>query len=220
MNEEKTPWYRRIPGFRSGKRWKMVVASLFYLMLMNAVISGPDEETASDEEEVDNNTEEAEADNTEDETASNDEEEENEEAREENEEIEESDEEIEYSKEDIQNIESTIESRIDNDREDFGDEFYLHSFDYEENDNIIEAWVDNQHDPIIDDPQDVEEWSETFAWSIAEAITDPEELTYDVSLLLVTKIEEDEFLHWGTTYFDRDSNSYRFSEGPAMELIN
>lgn len=38
MDTGKKPWYRRIPGFRSGTWWKMVVASLFYLALLNGIM--------------------------------------------------------------------------------------------------------------------------------------------------------------------------------------
>ncbi|WP_416825470.1 hypothetical protein [Ectobacillus polymachus] len=33
-------WYKKILGFRSGKKWKMVVASLVYLFILSAVLNG------------------------------------------------------------------------------------------------------------------------------------------------------------------------------------
>lgn len=33
-------WYKKILGFRSGKKWKMIVASLVYLFILSAVING------------------------------------------------------------------------------------------------------------------------------------------------------------------------------------
>lgn len=37
MDTGKKPWYRRIPGFRSGKWWKMLIASLFYFSLLSGL---------------------------------------------------------------------------------------------------------------------------------------------------------------------------------------
>jgi len=43
--EAKKPLYRKIPGFRSGTKWKMVVASIIYLFIfLLIVVPGGDEE--------------------------------------------------------------------------------------------------------------------------------------------------------------------------------
>ena len=40
MEEEtKKPFYRKIPGFRSGKPWKMVVASIVYLIILIKILT-------------------------------------------------------------------------------------------------------------------------------------------------------------------------------------
>lgn len=38
--EERKSFIRKIPGFRSGKKWKMALASLFYLMIIIIIIKG------------------------------------------------------------------------------------------------------------------------------------------------------------------------------------
>lgn len=87
MTKEKTPWYRRIPGYRSKTPWKMLVATIIYIVILNGITQTTGDETASDEENEDNATEEVESENTDEETNVNDDEE-NEEVREDEEEIE------------------------------------------------------------------------------------------------------------------------------------
>lgn len=42
------PWYRKIPGYRSGKVWKMLVASLIYFSLLSGIVDGDDDEDKAD----------------------------------------------------------------------------------------------------------------------------------------------------------------------------
>lgn len=49
----KKPIYRRIPGFRSGTKWKMVVASIFYLMVILAAAAGDVDEPSSEAQQPD-----------------------------------------------------------------------------------------------------------------------------------------------------------------------
>lgn len=37
------PWYRKIPGYRSGTVWKMLLASLVYFSLLSGLVDGDDE---------------------------------------------------------------------------------------------------------------------------------------------------------------------------------
>lgn len=37
------PWYRKIPGYRSGTIWKMALASLVYFSLLSGIVDGDDE---------------------------------------------------------------------------------------------------------------------------------------------------------------------------------
>ncbi|WP_079477000.1 thermonuclease family protein [Marinococcus halophilus] len=45
--ETKKKWYRRIPGFRSGKKRKMIIASFFYLMVLLGLTGNLEEEPAN-----------------------------------------------------------------------------------------------------------------------------------------------------------------------------
>lgn len=45
--ETKKKWYRRIPGFRSGKKRKMIIASFFYLMILLGITGNLEEEPAN-----------------------------------------------------------------------------------------------------------------------------------------------------------------------------
>lgn len=38
--QPKKPWWRKIPGFRSGTKWKMVVATIIYLFIISRIFSG------------------------------------------------------------------------------------------------------------------------------------------------------------------------------------
>lgn len=38
------PWYRKIPGYRSGTIWKMALASLVYFSLLSGMVDGDDDE--------------------------------------------------------------------------------------------------------------------------------------------------------------------------------
>jgi len=38
------PWYRKIPGYRSGTIWKMALASLVYFSLLSGIVDGGDDE--------------------------------------------------------------------------------------------------------------------------------------------------------------------------------
>lgn len=39
VNELARPWYKKILGFRSGKKWKMITASIIYLVIFSNIIS-------------------------------------------------------------------------------------------------------------------------------------------------------------------------------------
>ncbi|CEH30248.1 Uncharacterized protein BN1090_A2_02698 [Aneurinibacillus migulanus] len=39
VNDIPRPWYKKILGFRSGKKWKMVIASIVYLLILSSFIS-------------------------------------------------------------------------------------------------------------------------------------------------------------------------------------
>lgn len=61
MTEAQKPFYRKIPGFRSGTKWKMIVAGVFYLALIGGIMeafSGSDQpapDTALPDNSSDNN---------------------------------------------------------------------------------------------------------------------------------------------------------------------
>lgn len=45
--EVKKPFYKKIPGFRSGTRWKMIVASIVYFFIFLAIVVPGEDEGAS-----------------------------------------------------------------------------------------------------------------------------------------------------------------------------
>ena len=48
-NTENKKWYRRIPGFRSGKKWKMITASIVYLILFFSIFPADEEDTTEEQ---------------------------------------------------------------------------------------------------------------------------------------------------------------------------
>lgn len=46
---ENKKWYRRIPGFRSGKKWKMITASIVYLILFFSIFPADEEDTTEEQ---------------------------------------------------------------------------------------------------------------------------------------------------------------------------
>lgn len=67
MGESNKKWYHKVPGYRSGKRWKQVLATCVYAFFGLGIIggmtgAGDETETASEPAQEETTTEEAEAD--------------------------------------------------------------------------------------------------------------------------------------------------------------
>lgn len=120
------------------------------------------------------------------------------------------------TEEQVTQLESELESSLENER-DSGEKFYLIEFDYDPETEIIAARVDMQKDPLPDTKEDVEEWAQTWASSLAEAAPELED-RFHVRVTLVSKIEPGEFLLWGHSTYDYNSEEYDFSEENAMRF--
>lgn len=123
------------------------------------------------------------------------------------------------SEEDVATIENNLHVVAEREVEREGVEINIHSFEYDEEDHEIVAWVDLQARPDSED--DAQSWARFFTHNMAEAtVLDSENYTYDVSTLLVTQIEDDGFIHWTTSNFYRDSERYAFYDAQGMDLLD
>lgn len=116
----------------------------------------------------------------------------------------------------VELIKSNLEDSLEADRE-LGDMFYLDDYDYDPEENKILVRIDMQQDPLPENKEEIEEWSETWAWSIVE--TNEVEEDYDVRVSLVSKVD-DGYIVWGRTNYDSSSGKYKFKQDDGMKLYD
>lgn len=118
----------------------------------------------------------------------------------------------------VELIKSNLEDSLESDRE-LGDMFYLDDFEYNPDSNKILARIDMQQDPLPETKEDVADWAETWAWSMAETNPDVKD-KFNIQVALVTKFDKDEYGLWGYSSYNADTKEYTFKEEDGMKLYD
>ena len=103
-----------------------------------------------------------------------------------------------------------LEPQMESER-DYGYDIYLDRVDYEG--GSIEIWVDYQFTP--EDIEYIEDQGEAFTWYTVDVILGGAD--EDIRLTNVTKLGEDEYIHWGTNRYS--NGEYKWSEGSGSEVL-
>ena len=122
------------------------------------------------------------------------------------------------SEEEVETIKANFEEEFELERE-LGYDFRLHSIEYDVGDEQLNITIDYQVDPIL--PKDeLISTNEAWAWKIAEATPNISEKDFNIRVSAVTKIGDDEFIHWGSSRYTYTDGEYTFREGSGMELFD
>lgn len=120
------------------------------------------------------------------------------------------------SAEDVEKIKANVEQEFEEEKELTGEEYRLHDIEYDADANQLNLTVDYQVDPILPAAELIDT-NEAWVWGIVEANLGILEKDFDVRVNAVTKIGEDEFIHWGSTRYS--AGEYTWREGSGMDML-
>jgi len=116
------------------------------------------------------------------------------------------------SEKDIETITERTKALFEDEKEFEDEEFNLLKIEYDAESNRLSLRVDYQEIKPMFSKEEIISANEAWAWAIAEATPGISEKDFDISVLAVSKVGEDQFIDWGTTVYYFETEKYRFLE--------